>query len=146
MSDSSITDSDPATPSAPFTSLHYLHSTTNPPLPCPSIHLSIHPSSPHLRPVKAAGLYVSPACVREPLLVCVYKCMCMYVRGSGCMSWPPPACRFMLLIGCMSLYTIASHDWSHAAHAVMARAATAPGRTDGGSDKKQNEGEKGMQY
>ena len=135
-SDSIVTDSDPATASAPFTFPHYLHSIH------PFIYLSLHPSSPHLGPVKAAELYVSPAClctsVRLCVCVCVYVCVCvrMYVRGSSCMSWPSPACRFMLLIGCMSCYTIASHDWSYAAQHVMARAVTAPGRTDKQRDKK----------
>lgn len=109
----------------------------------PFIYLSIHPSSPHLRPVRAAGavcqpsMCVSPLLARACLCVCVLECTWKHVRGSRCMSWPPPACRFMLLIGCMSLYTTASHDWSHrAALVVTAGAVTAPRRTDGGSDKK----------
>lgn len=62
------------------------------------------------------------------------------VRGSGCMSWPPPACRFMLLIGRVSLYTPAV--------AVTDRTPPPPPRprlpqhrrrTDGGSDEKANE-------
>lgn len=52
----------------------------------------------------------------------------------------------MLLIGCMSLYTTAGRDGSHASHAVMARAVAAPGQTDGGSHKQQNEGENGASY
>ena len=107
-----------------------------------SIHSSIYPSiHPHLISAlsrQQSCMSAQHACA--PLFVCVCVCVCvcvrMYVRGSSCMSWPSPACRFMLLIGCMSCYTIASHDWSYAAQHVMARAVTAPGRTDKQRDKK----------
>lgn len=89
--------------------------------PNPSIHLSIHP---HLISTLSEQRDCRSAQrVCAPLLVCV--CVLVYVhvcQGSSCMSWPSPACRFMLLIGCMCRYTIASHDWSHTAQLVMVRA------------------------
>lgn len=100
------------------------------PLPHPSIHPSTHRHLTSALSKQRGCMSAQRVCELLPAFAC------MYVSGSGCMSWPPPACRFMLLIGCMSLYTTAGRDGSHASHAVMARAVTAPGRTDGGSHKK----------
>lgn len=98
VSDSSNTDSFPATASAPFSSLHYQ----------PSIHLCIHPSiltsSP---PCQSSGSCLSAQHVCEPS-ACARVSVCVRVRVYV------EACQgqrlYVMAASCLQIHVI---DWMH---------------------------------